>query len=56
VNWRYSLDRIMRNMGRKPQGGWRIENPYSFLDNFDMWFRYECFMVGFEDHPPEAVA
>lgn len=45
-NWRFAMNRYIL------PGGWRMENPHSFLDQFDKWFAFEAFMVGFEDEMP----
>jgi len=48
-NWRFAMNRYIL------PGGWRIANPFSFLSEFEKWFEFECFMVGFFDAPPEGA-
>lgn len=47
MNWRYALNRYAT------EPAWRVDNPFSILTQFDLWFQFECWLVGFRDEPPD---
>lgn len=40
MNWRYALNRYAT------APAWRVDNPFSILRQFDLWFQFECWLVG----------